>query len=306
MRNISRAEFLNTATFALVGLGLYGCGQKTEETAEPSSDTAAEEAETTEVEPAAEEEAGIWVVTKEHRVSTYNGEERENLEMEYELDEQGNVVSTPALTSGGIEMSGSETEYDENGWRTSMVTITPAPAGSDNAEPYRSTTEYQNEYDDEGRLVSATWEEDFEGKMATVARTYAYDDNGNISTLEVTNPRGTTTAHYNKDGFITDYSREPSPDDNADPTSITFEYEWDDAGHLASCTATYTNGYKIVNTYTCDENGNVVSRESRTTNADGEENAGVTTFEYEYEYIENPSMGARILNHLFERVWQSY
>ncbi len=66
MRDISRAEFLQSATFALVGLGLYGCSQNSGD-ATPAETASEEEAapETTETVP--EPDPGIWLSPKKCR-----------------------------------------------------------------------------------------------------------------------------------------------------------------------------------------------------------------------------------------------
>ena len=297
MRDISRAEFLQSATFALVGLGLYGCSQNSGD-ATPAETASEEEAapETTETVP--EPDPGIWVVSKEVQTST-DGDKEEVVATEYELDEQGNLISTPMVTTPFVR-AGAEYEYNENGWRTKMISTMPASDMDPEAEPIVTETEFQNEYDDQGRLVSTSWEDTSMGEPATYTNKYSYDEAGNISAVDLLWHDSTITIHYDEDGLMTERITKPIDGSDSEPTTITFAYERDEAGNLASCIATYDNGYTFTNTYTCDDNGNVIGREVRAINTDGEESPYVTTYEYEYTYIENPSMGARALNHLFE------
>ena len=126
-------------------------------------------------------------------------------------------------------------------------------------------------YDDQGRLASET-EYMAYGGADTIVTHYAYDDAGNLVSVE--NPDGMYAYYYTYD----DAGRLSSMGMGGvgDPTSRT-TYVYDEAGRLASRTYTYKNSRGVVDAYTYDGEGNLIaSRQTDETLGEGELTEGTS------------------------------
>lgn len=232
----------------------------------------------------------IWVQTCYNytRVNT-DGSYSSSTTHTLTIDEQGNTLS--------CEISG----YDF-GW-VNVIKYTVDEDGWTTMEAYPSLhravpTRYELEKDETGRVVKSTASN---GRTTTY---YTYNEAGNFATI--TEKSTYTAFDDNGENHEEPYTDVMTYDANglvakheitlADGTeTVTYTYEYDDAGRPISGTMTSTGGsdgsWTGTLSYEYDENGNLSRKFIQ-------DNISTNTYEYTYTLVQNPSLATRLQSHL--------
>ena len=276
-----------------LALTLAGCGGSAGGNAPADATDQTQDAAVAGEEAAPEAETGVWVMVE----GTTHSEGSPDSTYTNTIDEQGNVVERIYSSGDGSEEStGSKTTYelDEYGWI--VKTVSEQPSGMDD-EMLVWTSNNEHEYDDQGRVTHRITREG-DSEEASYTQEITYGPLGNVATL--TSYEGVDTldsvSTYDDEGRLVRREMEGHEARGVapatDPQTIEISYTFDEEGHVATSTATWDRGLSVDNEYTCDEHGNVIARTMTVHPVEGEER--VVTFEYRYEYVENPSPAARV------------
>lgn len=239
------------------------------------------------------DDGSVWVVTKE--VGSYQvADSSSQVEITYELDEQGNAVKLTQTQGEGFEPYVATSTFDEDGY----ITQTNDSLGAG------MTLTYTLEKDEQGRLTKST------GSDGTTEE-ITYDDAGNIAKRVITgssmgeDPDGnwtitgtySSTTVYDKNGHVSSVLNENG--ETCQLVKKTFTYN--DAGQITSVKNEYFSGTDpdnlepdaspaVAAKVEYDDNGNI----ARVTE-EGEAYTYVTS--YEYTKVEHPSLAVRLNSH---------
>lgn len=221
--------------------------------------------------------ATAWIPTKVTIVT--EGDASRTLVNEYELDEHGNAVKQTVTIDGEVQ-STSTSEFDENGFVTKLAVESEGDSHED---------VYENEFDDEGRLVRRA--------SQNVTTEYGYGDDGTLTSISMTSDYtgdgthvATTDFYMDADGNLVEYNLASSETG----MHSVFTYEFDDEGRPASAVidnqvldgkGELSSEYESTITYEYDENGNLVRTVTESPVATVEKT-------YEYAQVTEPTAGA--------------
>lgn len=238
---------------------------------------------------------GIWVKT--HVKATLQDEAGDKMISDYETeyDENGNALSTEVTSddwTGSISYL-----FDANGYRTEC-----SMTGDDDLwlpefevgflsllDEGKATL--SNAVDPDGTLMTTSVTNDGTGLLVS----YQYDRNGNLSKMTASDGH---VEEYGTDGLVSTIA-EYDPDDPTESEAIEYGYTRDHEGNPTQATLTMTSSEDGETSkeeagrvsYETDESGNI----SRMTVTDVEDEFGYRLdVRYEYEWIPNPSPGARL------------
>ena len=313
LKNVSQGTTAAVLAVMLGVLPLAGCnaggaGNAGETTSAETTDEAAgseaatDEATGDEAAAAADEKAAgpVWVIAKQ--VSSFGeGESAYKMQVAYERDEQGNILT---LTQSEVPAEGEEPdstlayteayELDEDGY------VTASFAADDETGDLRE--EYTLKKDDEGNLLErasadgdtgTTQKQTFgkDHKLLTREVSYSYVDS-DAEGNEVECPYKATIT-YGEDGYIEkvdivdgdvkilgEYEYEKNAD-GAVTKAVYREWQLDDGGSKIEDTL-----HEVNDAVEYDKNGNV----ARVTTKDGDQ---TSTNEYEWVKVDEPSLAAR-------------
>ena len=237
----------------------------------------------------------VYVMTKQTQY-TVSGEK--NFVLKRELDDRGSIVKQESKSYiDGTQTYTSSTEYenDQNGFPERSTTTSKPQNGNEN----KSTTKFENEFDNQGRPVQIKAKSD--SQTSTVS--YEYYGNGNVKAskqeIEMGAPGGSApqnclSSEYDEHGYMASRTVESGFDDS-DTAGTEYEFEWAfgssnvPTGYEAS--ARSFDGSKTHDagstdyTVETDDHGNI------TAIYDEDDNL---LAEYEYELVNNPSPAARL------------
>lgn len=274
------------ATLALVTLA--GCASSSD--ASQNVTPAAEEAvDTTETAEADETAAvtPVWAATTYKLSQVFSDGSTSEFSSTYELDDAGNMISET-----GDEGSQFKYTYDEDGWLNKV-------------EMGDEIWTYELEKDELGRVVVEKSEDyrveysyneqGFVSESRSASIVFTVDENGNR--VEGSEETMTSKTTYDENGFTLTRSR--SYQDGRSET--VYAYEYGDGGLPVSYTVTTkdydSDGNEIEGSETTmsgtleyDEHGNIVKRVI-------ENDLSVSTYEYTYVEIKNPSQAVQIQGH---------
>lgn len=248
---------------------------------------------------------GIWVRTEVRTTLTDESGETSKASYESSVDANGNVKETD-IESG--DWSGTITyAYGQDGYRTGCSL--KGDGGSVDGNPWW-VPEFDGGFlgmavdDDSVDLVN---EMGFDGLIAvsfpsddpSTVISYLHDGQGNLTHIASSAGR---SEDYDKQGNLT-MASEGDPDDPSYLESIVYAYERDGSGHLRSATLTAyeSDGMDITNevvgriSYETDEHGNVTK--AYVTDVDDKFGYKLVV-ECEYEYVADPSKGARLYSRI--------
>ena len=225
------------------------------------------------------------------RSVSYEHDGRAVASTEDTLDEHGNVVERIEKSAAAAVTHTFAYERDENGFCTSYSVTAD---GSAVGKPTVTTFSYENQYDDEGRLIQSdrnNQRDEYAYYPGGTLKMHQYADY-NAETGSPDNPLTSRKYEFTKEG-LPEHMEHISYDVSNCAELTDYEWTYDAKGAPISCTRSnreedldgkvFDSGTEVLKVET-DEAGNVVALRHED---------GSLMSEYEYARVDNPSLAVR-------------
>lgn len=257
--------------------------------------------------PADVPEGGIWVVSS-FSYTTASSDDSEDMTetAEIDRDEHGNIRKVTTHITGGQDATlVTSYEHDDDGYATRKAEEIEAQGTDGATEKYEIRYKGETSLDDDGHITGQEFHRSLEGGLweSEPSLRYEYEWEGDELlglTVYALGEDGDQQRYglvaYDEEGRIAETVRYSLTGDEDDPDMDVY-YQYSEDGR--SVIAFGRSGVSVADVITVDGNGNIIRAEA-TISTDGVAYTYVS--EYEYEYIEEPSTGARI----YDRVGANY